>query len=149
MIISEENILELIPQRYPMVMIDSLVFCDEKKAISRLAIRRDNLFLDQQGLSSAGMMEAMAQTAAARTGYLMKNQATRSDKKIPVGVIGSIKNFRMIIQPAIGDVITTTVSIEHEVLQATVIKGKIEMNGELLAESNMQIFLTDDHALQP
>jgi 3-hydroxymyristoyl/3-hydroxydecanoyl-(acyl carrier protein) dehydratase len=149
MLISEENILELIPQRYPMVMIDSLVSCDEKKAVSCLTIRRDNLFLDQQGFSSAGMMEALAQTAAARTGYLLKNKAFRSDRKIPVGVIGSIKNFRMIIQPAIGDVITTTVSIEHEVLQATVIKGKIEMNGEMLAESDMQIFLTDDQPFQP
>ncbi|MCK9400134.1 MAG: hypothetical protein M0Q51_09105 [Bacteroidales bacterium] len=144
MLISEENILELIPQRYPMVMIDNLVTCDEKQAISKLNIRRENLFLNSHGLTSAGMMEAMAQTAAARTGYLMKNQPESENIKIPIGVIGSIKNFRMNFQPLIGSVIVTTVSIEHEVLQATVVKGKVEMNGELAAESDMQIFLTED-----
>jgi hypothetical protein len=53
----------------------------------------------------------------------------------------------MYFQPPIGAVIITTVSIEHEVLQATVIKGKVEMNGELAAESDMQIFLTDDQTV--
>lgn len=144
MLVSEENILELIPQRYPMVMLDSLVSCDEKQVVSQLTIRQDNLFLNRHGLTSAGMMEAMAQTAAARTGFLMKNQPGGANKKIPVGVIGSIKNFRLNFQPLIGSVIVTTISIEHEVLQATVVKGKVEMNGELAAESDLQIFLTED-----
>jgi predicted hotdog family 3-hydroxylacyl-ACP dehydratase len=147
MLISEENILELIPQRYPMVMLDKLLACDGTKAVSQLTISRDNIFLDRLGFTSSGMMEAMAQTAAARTGYLLKARAGNPAGGIPVGVIGSIKNFRMISRPGIGDVITTTVSIEHEVLQATVIKGKVEMNGVLLAESDMQIFLTGDQAL--
>lgn len=144
MLVSKENILELIPQRYPMVMLDSLVSCDEKQVVSQLTIRQDNLFLNRHGLTSAGMMEAMAQTAAARTGFLMKNQPGGANKKIPVGVIGSIKNFRLNFQPLIGSVIVTTISIEHEVLQATVVKGKVEMNGELAAESDLQIFLTED-----
>jgi len=144
MLISEENILELIPQRYPMVMIDSLVTCDEKQAVSQLTILQENLFLNRHGFTSAGMMEAMAQTAAARTGYMMKNQPESANKKIPIGVIGSIKNFRLYFQPNIGSVVVTTVNIEHEVLQATVVKGKVEMNGKLAAESDMQIFLTED-----
>lgn len=144
MLISGENILELIPQRYPMVMIDSLVACDEKKVVTRLTIRGDNLFLDRRGLTTGGMMENIAQTAAARTGYLLLNKPEGSNFKAPIGVIGSIKNFRMYFQPPVGAVITTTVSIKHEVLQATVIKGKVEMNGELVAESDMQIFLTND-----
>jgi 3-hydroxymyristoyl/3-hydroxydecanoyl-(acyl carrier protein) dehydratase len=90
------------------------------------------------------MIEAMAQTAAARTGYLLKKQPKSSNKKIPIGVIGSIKNFRMNFQPFIGSVIATTISIEHEVLRATVVKGKVEMDGKLAAESDMQIFLTED-----
>jgi len=148
MLVSEENILELIPQRYPIVMVDCLVSCDEKKVVSQLTIRLDNLFLNRQGLTSAGMMEAMAQTAAARTGYLLKNQPEGSNKKVPVGVIGSIKNFRLHFQPGIGSVIVTTIDIEHEVLQATVVKGKVETGGKLAAESDLQIFLTEDQSTQ-
>lgn len=144
MLISEENILELIPQRYPMVMIDCLLECNEKKAVSQLTVRPDNIFLDKLGFTTSGIMETIAQTAAARIGFLLKTVEGSREKPIPFGVIGSIKNFKMYFQPPVGSVLTTTVSIEHEVLQATVIKGKVEMNGELAAESNMQIFLTTD-----
>jgi 3-hydroxymyristoyl/3-hydroxydecanoyl-(acyl carrier protein) dehydratase len=147
MLISEENILELIPQRYPMVMIDKLLACDDKNAVSQLTIRWDNLFLDRQGFTSAGMIEAMAQTVAAKTGFLLKAQPESTEKKIPIGVIGSIKNFRMYFQPPAGSLITITVSLEHQVLQAVVIKGKVETNGNIAAESDMQIFITDDQAL--
>jgi 3-hydroxymyristoyl/3-hydroxydecanoyl-(acyl carrier protein) dehydratase len=147
MLISEDNILELIPQRYPMVMIDSLVSCSEKQVVSKLTIREDNLFLNKIGLTASGLMENMAQTAAARTGYLMKNHKGPSNNKVPVGVIGSIKNFRLHFQPETGSVIFTTVTVEHEVLLATVVKGKVEVEGRLAAESDLQIFLTEDKAV--
>jgi len=144
MLVSEENILELIPQRYPMVMINCLVSCNEKQAVSQLTIRRDNIFLNNDGLTSSGMMEAMAQTAAARTGYLLRNQPESGNKKVPTGVIGSIKYFRLYCQPQIGSVVVTTINIEHEVLQATVVKGIVEVDGKLAAECDLQIFLTED-----
>jgi predicted hotdog family 3-hydroxylacyl-ACP dehydratase len=130
-----------------MVMIDNLVSCDEKQVVTQLIIRPDNLFLDKNGFISAGMMEAMAQTVAARTGYLLKNQPDGSNKKVPIGVIGSIKNFRLFFQPAIGSAIVTTVNIEHEVLQAMVVKGIVEVDGELAAESDLQIFLTEEQSI--
>jgi hypothetical protein len=89
----------------------------------------------------------MAQTVAARTGYLLKNQPDGSNKKVPIGVIGSIKNFRLFFQPAIGSAIVTTVNIEHEVLQAMVVKGIVEVDGELAAESDLQIFLTEEQSI--
>jgi predicted hotdog family 3-hydroxylacyl-ACP dehydratase len=144
MLVSRDNIQDLLPQRSPMVMVDWLVSCNEKEVVSQLTIRQDNLFVDQGRFTSAGMMEAMAQTAAARTGFLMKKQEDGSNKKVPVGVIGSIKNFRLYFQPAINSIIQTTIMIEHEVMQATVVKGKIEVNGKLAAESDMQIFLTEN-----
>ena len=144
MLVSEDNITELIPQRPPMVMVDSLVCCDEKQVISRLAIHKDNIFTDSRGFTASGMMETMAQTAALRTGYLMKKKPEGANKKAPVGVIGSIKNFRLYFQPEAGSVILTTVNVEHEVLLATVVKAKVEVEGKLAAESDLQIFLTED-----
>jgi predicted hotdog family 3-hydroxylacyl-ACP dehydratase len=146
MLVSEENILELIPQRPPMVMVGCLLSCDENKVVSQLTIHPDNLFLDSRGFTPAGMMEAMAQTAAARTGYLMRNKTGSANKKVPVGVIGSIKNFRLYFQPEAGSVIETTVSVEHEVLQAMIVHGKVEVDGKLAAESDLQIFLTEDQS---
>lgn len=146
MLVSEENILELIPQRPPMVMIDRLMSCDEKQVVTELLIRPDNMFIDHQGFTPSGLMENIAQTAAARTGYLLKNQTGELNKKAPIGVIGSIKNFRLNFQPPVGSLIRTTVTIEHEVLTATVVKGKVEVNEKLAAECELQIFLTEEQA---
>ena len=145
MLVSEDKIQELIPQRSPMVMIGQLIACDEKVVVSRLQISQDNIFFDETGFTASGLMENMAQTAAARTGWLMRNQAGNEKKKIPVGVIGSIKNFRLYFQPTAGSVLITTIAIEHEVLMATIVKGKVEVDGKLAAEADMQIFLTENH----
>jgi 3-hydroxymyristoyl/3-hydroxydecanoyl-(acyl carrier protein) dehydratase len=149
MLVSKDKITELLPQRYPTVMVDELLSCDEKQAVSRLLISKDNIFLERSSLSPSGMMEAMAQTAAARTGFLLKNNPGSENKKVPVGVIGSIKNFRLYFQPQTGSVALTTVVIEHEVLQATIIKAKVEVDGKVASESNLQIFLTGDHPSEP
>lgn len=144
MLVSKENIHDLLPQRYPMVMIDHLLECDEKHAVSQFIIASDNLFCGPEGFTAAGLMENMAQTAAARKGYLLRNLSGDANKKPPVGVIGSIKNFKLHDLPQTGSVLQTTVWVEHEVLQASVVKGKVEVNGNLAAECDMQIFLTED-----
>lgn len=144
MLVLKEKIMELLPQRSPMVMVDELVTCAEKEAVSRLFIRSDNIFSGDSGFSPSGMIEAMAQTAAARTGFLLKNRQERGNKSIPVGVIGSIKNFKLHFMPKAGDNILTTVIVEHAVLQATVISAKVEVEGRLAAESELQIFLSEE-----
>jgi predicted hotdog family 3-hydroxylacyl-ACP dehydratase len=144
MLVSEDKILELLPQRSPMVMIDALISCDDKQVVSQFMIREDNIFLNEDGFSAPGLMENMAQTAAARTGWLMRNRQGGENKTVPVGVIGSIKNFKLHFRPQAGALVETTISIEHEVLLATVVKGKSEVEGKLAAECEMQIFLTEN-----
>lgn len=144
MLVSEDKILQLIPQRPPMVMFHELWSCDSKKVVTRFTVRKDNIFLDENGLSASGLLENMAQTAAARIGWLMKNQPGSENNMPPVGVIGSIKNFRLHFRPAPGSILETTVDIEHEVLQATIVKGRVEVNGILAAETEMQIFITEN-----
>jgi 3-hydroxymyristoyl/3-hydroxydecanoyl-(acyl carrier protein) dehydratase len=143
MLASGKKILELIPQRPPMVMVDELLLCAGNNTVTTLNIREDNVFISGGTITSSGLMEAMAQTAAVRTGWLMKMQPDGENKKIPVGVIGSIKNFKLHFQPFAGTTITTTVEVLHEIMQATIVKAKVEADGKLAAEAEMQIFLTD------
>lgn len=143
MLASGREILELIPQRPPMVMIDTLLECEGTTTITELLIRNENVFLTDSGFSPSGMLEAMAQTAAVRTGWLLKSQTGAESKHVPIGVIGSIKNFKLHFQPAAGSKITTTVRVEYEVLQATVVKARTESGGLLAAEADLQIFLPE------
>lgn len=145
MLVSEDNILELIPQRPPMVMVDELVLCNEKQVISHFTIQADNIFMDRNGFTAPGMMEVMAQTAAARNGYLMKNQANGANKKVPIGVIGSIKNFKQFFQPCSDSKLITTLDIAYELMNVTRVTAKVELDGQLVAKGELQIYITEQN----
>ena len=146
MLASGNMILELIPQRPPMVMVGKLLECDEKSTTTSLTISENNVFVSRKLFSPSGLLESMAQTAALRTGWLLRNKPGNASKNIPVGVIGSIKNFRLNFQPAAGSEIITTINVEYEFGNATLISGKVLSNDRLAAEAEMQIFLTDNGA---
>jgi 3-hydroxymyristoyl/3-hydroxydecanoyl-(acyl carrier protein) dehydratase len=143
----ENSILELIPQRPPVVMVDRLLHCNESQTVTSLNIRESMLFSENGHFSAAGLIENMAQTAAARIGWLMKEKTGSENAMVPMGVIGSVKNFRLHFNPAVGSDLVTTVRVEHEMFMATVVTGKVEVNGQLAAEAELQIFLTDDQSM--
>ena len=57
---SRIDILDILPQQQPFVMIDKLLLFDEKKTVTELAVRSDNLFFDQGRLSESGLVENIA-----------------------------------------------------------------------------------------
>jgi len=131
------DILELIPQRPPFVMVDSILMCDEQKTISVFSVREDNVLVSNGLFSEAGMMENIAQTAAARMGYL-----SRSGGHEPlVGYIGAVKNLVVHCIPEVETELTTEVEVISEIMGFTVIRGCVYVNTEKMAECEMRIFL--------
>ena len=136
-----ENIAltELIPQRPPFVMIDRLVSSDAVYSVTELEVRPDNVFIDNNHLSAAGMVENIAQTCAARIGYINLN----SGQTVKIGVIGSISNFNIVRTPSVGEHLVTTIQLLEEVFQVTLVEAIIKSGDEELARCNMKIALTD------
>ena len=60
--LSEINILELLPQQQPFIMVDRILHIDDTKTITELTIRKNNLFFDDGRLSASGLIENIAQT---------------------------------------------------------------------------------------
>lgn len=133
----ESAILKLIPHRPPFVMVGNLLSADEKKAESSFTVAADNVLTDKDFFTEAGIIENMAQTAALHAGFM----ATKMGKKTPQGMIGGIKNLDIQNLPKINDTINTTVSIEHEVMNAKIVKGVVSLNKEVIAECEMKVFL--------
>jgi predicted hotdog family 3-hydroxylacyl-ACP dehydratase len=137
------DIIDLLPQRAPMVMIDRLVSCEKQAAVGTLKIRDDNVFLHDGKLIESGMIEAMAQTAAARTGWSIYSKPGNEEKNIPVGVIGSIKDFHLYFYPEIDQKIEMKIEVKHEFMNASVIQGSVNVQNKLACEVEMKIFLTE------
>jgi predicted hotdog family 3-hydroxylacyl-ACP dehydratase len=139
------TILDLLPQRPPMVMLDRLIFCEGQVARGTLLVTADNVFTRDGVLTESGLIEAMAQTAAARTSLLQHSRAGEEKKAAAVGVIGSIKDFRLAFLPKTGQVIQTEIELLHEFMNASVIKGRVTVDGAEACSTEMKIFLTGDN----
>jgi predicted hotdog family 3-hydroxylacyl-ACP dehydratase len=134
---SEYQITDLIPQRPPMVMIDLLEHAGEKSAGGKLFIKESNLFCRNGLFQEAGIIEFIAQTAAAYTGYLH----LKAGKEINLGFIGSVKNLVINLLPAVNTAIESEIIVESELLGYSIITGRILQDSRILAECEMRIKL--------
>lgn len=133
----EHEILDLIPQRPPMVMIDRLTHSGDKSARGRLFIKESNLFCHSGHLQEAGLIEFIAQTAAAYVGYLKLSV----QKEVNLGFIGVIKNLVIHSLPSINTEVQAEIIVENELLGFTIITGKIFQNNSVIAEGELRILM--------
>ena len=112
------NIENLIPQKAPFVMVDTLLGFSFENIISSFKIIETNIFYKNQTLSEVGLIENMAQTVALHTGYdyFLKGEPT------PMGYIGSIKEIQILMLPQLDEVIITEVRILQEFMGVTLVE---------------------------
>ena len=133
------SLKELIPQRPPFVMIDKMISFDMTVTVTQLEIRADNVFCKDGRLTAEGLMENIAQTCAARMGYINLNK----NEAVKIGVIGSVNNFEVFKTPKVGDVIVTSIEVIEEVFQITMAEAVVKCGDETIAQANMKIALMD------
>jgi len=125
-------IRELIPQKEPIVMVDSLSYFDNAKVISGFKIKKNNIFLNKNVLSESGLIENMAQTIALYTGYKYQNVEPT------IGYIGAIKNLIIYELPKLNDVITTEINILHEIMGIVLVNGITKNNNKIIMEAQFK-----------
>lgn len=137
--VSKVDIQELIPQRPPFVMVDRLLHFDRIVTTSEFAVREDNIFLEGDELQPEGLVENIAQTCAARIGYvnLMNKESVR------LGFIGAVRNLSIIRTPKIGEIIETSITVKEEIFQMTLVDAEIRLNGSVIVNAEMKIALSD------
>lgn len=131
------DILKYIPQRHPMIMIDEIVDVGKSGITTKFLIDKGNIFCHNGIFREPGIIENIAQTAAARVGFICE----RENREVPLGFIGSVKDLVIHQLPVAGDILKTDVTIEHEVFNATIIHGKIYCRDNILAQCEMKIFI--------
>ena len=134
--ISEIDIKTLLPQQVPFVMVDRLLQCDKVITRTELTIRQDNLFVQNERFIESGLVENIAQTCAARMGYI---NSVVHDGKVRIGFIGSVKNLNIYSLPKINDTILTRVEVLNEVFNITLVNAEIRCGEILIADCEMKI----------
>ncbi len=136
--ITIDNIEALIPQRPPFVMIDKLLSFNETTTTTGFVIEADNIFVQDGVFREPGLVENIAQTAAARAGYVSQTE----NKPVLVGYIGAVNNLQIFLLPKTGDELITEITIENQIFDVTLISGKITCNGQPVAQCKMKIFIS-------
>ena len=137
-ILSEfEEIKKYIPQREPMIMVSELISATEKEALTKLFISSDNIFCNNGLFDESGIIENIAQTAAAMTGY----NTISNNQEVKKGFIGSINKLKIYNLPKCKREIKTKVIVENIVMNVHIIKGTVWQDGNMIAECEMKIFL--------
>lgn len=136
-IIQGEGILNLIPQRPPIVMVDTFYGIENDCSYSGLTITPDNIFCQEGKLQEAGIIEHIAQSAAARIGYIY----LQKDEPVPLGFIGSVDKLTIHNLPEIGQILSTEITIIQEVFDITLVSACVSTPDKVIAECRMKIFL--------
>lgn len=128
----------LLPQQEPFVMVGCLIQIDEKSFATETQVKAENIFVDDGCLSASGLIENIAQTCAARIGFVNKYIL---QKGIQIGFIGAVRNLEILSLPQVGQTITTKVEVVEEVFGMTLAKATVTCEGETLVTTEMKIAL--------
>jgi len=139
--LEEIDIHTLLPQQEPLVMVGRLIHFDMEKTVTRTTVNPDNIFVENGLFTTSGIIENIAQTCAARIGYVNKYILR---KGIQLGFIGAIRNLRLHRLPAAGQEIETAIVTVEEVFGMTLVTASVKSgDNDIIAECEMKIAVSE------
>ncbi|MFA5394203.1 MAG: radical SAM protein [Candidatus Ratteibacteria bacterium] len=128
---------DIIPQRFPMRVVDKLIRIAERKADVTAIITRENLFARQDGtLDEAVYLELIAQSIAALDGF---KHTGVPDVKTNGFLLGA-KNIEILDQARVGDNLKISVFEYARYGNFSVIEGTIYRKNKVLARGEIKVW---------
>ena len=120
-------------------MVDGFEQRDANSADTTLSVSPDNYFiLPDDTMAETGLIEHLAQSCAALSGY----QALAQNPANPrIGMIGQVKHFECFRRPRIGERLKSVVTFNLTFENATLATGQTFVGEELIANIQLKIFM--------
>ena len=134
---------EILPQREPFVFVDRLVHYDQRETVTVFTVPAEHLLVADGYPTAPGILENMAQSSAARIGYLCKFIL---HVPVRVGYIGAIRKFRVYRLPAVGETLTTTILFREDVFGISLVDAVVRVGEDLIAEASLKTTLGEKEA---
>ena len=134
---------EILPQREPFVFVDRLIHYDERETVTTFLVPADHLLVEDGHLTAAGILENMAQSSAARIGYLCKYIL---HVPVRIGYIGAIRKFRVHRLPDVGETLTTTIIFREDVFGISLVDAVVRVGEDIIAEASLKTALGEKEA---
>ena len=130
----------ILPQRAPFLFVDRLLHYDEKETRTCFRVPEEGLFVSGGCFRTAGLVEHMAQSSAARIGYIC-----RYILHIPVhiGYIGSVRKLKVFRHPVPGERLETSVILIEDIFGITMTDITVRCGEETIATASVKTALSD------
>ena len=138
-LVTKETIFKYIPQRDPICLVHNIYECTEQGIKTGFVVEAGHIFVADNKLTDAGIVENMAQSAAAQAGYL----SVINNIPPKVGFIANIKDLKILFHPEVGSEIKTEIKIKTQVFNVTLIDCVSFVNEKQVAICEMKIFLQE------
>lgn len=139
-----EEIMKLIPHRYPMLLVDKIVECDGEKRIVAIKNVTMNEPFFQGHFPGAPIMPGVLQLEAmAQTAGVLLNQISVGGG-IPFFMAIDKAKFRKVVKP--GDQMRIEVEITNIRSRTAKFSARVFVDGALVSQAEMMCMLTDQKA---
>jgi len=138
-----KEIMEILPHRYPMLMIDRVLECDDKTRIVAVKNVTANEQIFQGHFPGMPIFPGVLQLEAmAQAGGILISRITGEKSYIPLFMAIDKVRFRKGIFP--GDQMRIEVELLNQRLRVMKISGKIFNNGQLASEAELLFMFTTE-----
>lgn len=128
---------QLIPQKFPFVLVDALYSYSETELKSGFTIPENHLFVQNGQFLESGIVEHMAQSVALHTGF----QFYQKQQAAPTGYIGSISKIEISELPEVGSELQSQVTILQEFAGITLVDVVTFCGNQEIAKGQLKTVL--------
>jgi predicted hotdog family 3-hydroxylacyl-ACP dehydratase len=136
-LITGNDILNYIPQRPPVVMVDAFYGIDGETSYTGFTVPEESVFCRDGVLDECALIENMAQSAALRVGWL----CAEAGEAVPLGFIGSVGKCDIARRVSAGERLHTTIRVAAEFENVTLAEAEVSIDGETICSCTLKIFL--------
>ena len=127
-------------QEPPFRFVDRLDRFDREEVVTSFTVPADGPLVEDGCLTEAGLVENMAQSSAARIGYI---SVYIDHVPVRIGYLGQIKNLEINRLPRCGEVLSTTVRLRQDVFGITLVEARVCQGEEMVAQAAVKTALRD------
>ncbi len=147
------DIKNYLPHRFPMLMVDMIVAMNDEMVETVFTINEDNIFVNNNNLVEAGLIENAAQTCSsivAKGFYVDENNIDKENVDV-IGFISALKSLKIHNLPVIGNTInskaTLTSTFETDDYTLCTMNCKTYCNENLLLEGEINLFIQENKSV--
>ena len=141
--LNSADIMKLLPHRYPMLLVDRVVECDDKARIVGIKNVTVNEPFFQGHFPSMPVMPGVLQLEAmAQTAGVLLNRLVKGEGGLPFFMSIDKAKFRKIVRP--GDQMRIEVDIVKLRSKLARFEARVQVDGEVVSQAEMMCMIGED-----